>query len=91
MELAITFACIFGVISIITYVLYAVDKRRAKNKQWRIPEKVLIGFSLLGGGIGGYFAMRTQHHKTKHWYFHFFNIVGIIWQVGLLIFFILTD
>lgn len=91
MELAIIFACIFGVISIITYILYAVDKRRAKKRQWRIPEATLIGFSLLGGAIGGYFAMQTQRHKTKHWYFHFFNIVGILWQVGLLIFFILTD
>lgn len=86
MKYAIILACVFAVISIITYILYAVDKRRAKNKQWRIPEATLIGFSLLGGAVGGYFAMHTQRHKTKHWYFHFFNILGLIWQIGFIIF-----
>ncbi len=90
MKYAIIFGCIFGVISVITYTLYTVDKRRAEKKKQRIPEATLIGFSLLGGAMGGYFAMHTKRHKTKHWYFHFFNILGLIWQIGLLIFFIFT-
>ena len=90
MKYAIICACVFGVISIITYVLYAVDKSRAQKKQWRIPEATLIGFSMLGGGAGGYLAMFLFRHKTKHWYFHFFNILGMIWQIGLLIFLVLT-
>ena len=89
MKYAIVLACVFAVISIVTYVLYAVDKRRAQKKQWRIPEATLIGFSLLGGAIGGYLAMHTKRHKTKHWYFHFFNIFGLIWQIGLLIFLVI--
>lgn len=89
MKYAIILACVFAVISIVTYVLYAVDKRRAQKKQWRIPEATLIGFSLLGGAIGGYLAMHTKRHKTKHWYFHFFNIFGLIWQIGLLIFLVI--
>ena len=89
MKYAIILACVFGVISIVTYVLYAVDKRRAQKKQWRIPEATLITFSLLGGAIGGYFSMQTKRHKTKHWYFHFFNLLGLIWQIGLLIFLII--
>ena len=86
MKPAIALASIFAVLSVITYVLYAVDKRRAKQKKWRIPEATLIGFSLIGGAIGGYMAMHTLRHKTKHWYFHFFNIIGLIWQIGLPIF-----
>lgn len=89
MKYAIVLACVFAVISIVTYVLYAVDKRRAQKKQWRIPEATLIGFSLLGGAIGGYLAMHTKRHKTKHWYFHFFNIFGLIWQIGVLIFLVI--
>ena len=85
MELAGFFACIFAVLSLVTYFLYASDKRRAQKNKWRIPEATLIGFSLIGGAAGGYIAMHTKRHKTKHWYFHFFNIVGLIWQVGLLI------
>ncbi len=86
MKAAIALACIFAVLSIVTYILYAVDKKRAKQQKWRIPEATLIGFSLIGGAIGGYLAMHILRHKTKHWYFHFFNIIGLIWQIGLPIF-----
>ena len=79
-------ACIFGVISLITFVLYGVDKRRAQQKEWRIPEATLIGFSLCGGGVGSYLAMLLFRHKTKHWYFYFFNLLGIIWQIGFIVF-----
>ena len=85
MELAIFFAVIFALLSGVTYILYAVDKKRAEKNKWRIPEATLIGFSLMGGAAGGYLAMRLKRHKTKHWYFHFFNILGLVWQVGLLI------
>ena len=89
MKPAMITLCIFGVISIVTFILYAVDKRRAIQKRWRIPEATLIGFSLLGGGMGGYLAMHAVRHKTKRWYFHFFNILGLIWQIGLLIFLVI--
>lgn len=44
----------------------ASDKRRAKRREWRTPEKTFLLLALLGGGIGvlaGFFAFR---HKTKH-------------------------
>ena len=85
MHPAIICACIFGAISLITFILYAADKRRAKQKQWRIPEATLIGFSMLGGAAGGYLAMFAARHKTKHWYFHFFNMIGLLWQIGLIV------
>ena len=77
-------AICFIIISLITYCLYASDKKKAKKGKWRIPEKVLLGFSFFGGAIGGYIAMQTLRHKTKHWYFHAVNILGLIWQLGLL-------
>ena len=60
---------VFAIISLITFILYGVDKRRAKRGKWRIPERVLIGFSLLGGGVGGWLGMKLFRHKTRHWYF----------------------
>lgn len=75
-----------GVLSLVTYIFYAVDKAKAQNGEWRIPEAVLLGLSFFGGAIGGYLAMNTVRHKTKHWYFHVINILGILWQVALLIF-----
>ena len=77
---------VFAIISLITLILYGVDKRRAKKGKWRIPERVLIGFSLLGGGIGGWLGMKLFRHKTRHWYFHVINILGTALQVTALLF-----
>ncbi len=75
----------FLVISAITFILYAEDKRRAKRDEWRISESTLLFASLLGGAVGGFSAMMLLRHKTKHWYFRAINILGIIWQIGLLV------
>lgn len=69
--------------SCLAFVLYGVDKRKAKRAQWRISEKCLLCLSLLGGGIGGYAAMHVFHHKTKHWYFHVLHCIGIVGQIAM--------
>ena len=43
--------------SIITFCLYASDKKKASKGKWRIPEKVLLLCSFFGGAFGGYPAM----------------------------------
>jgi uncharacterized membrane protein YsdA (DUF1294 family)/cold shock CspA family protein len=50
--------------SVITYALYAWDKRRAQQGDWRIPEKVLHVWELLGGWPGGFLAQRRLRHKS---------------------------
>ncbi|MBO4939530.1 MAG: DUF1294 domain-containing protein [Clostridia bacterium] len=77
------------VCSLVAFVLYGVDKRKAQKEKWRISEKCLLGISFLGGGIGGYLAMHIFRHKTKHWYFHALHILGIAWQVALWVFLLL--
>ena len=54
-----------AIVSLITYILYAVDKKRAKERRFRVPEKTLLLFSFIGGAFGGYIAMFTLRHKTK--------------------------
>ena len=73
-----------AVMSVITFFMYIADKKKAQKGKWRISEKALLGMSFLGGATGGYIAMNLVHHKTKHWYFHAVNIVGLLWQYGLL-------
>ena len=58
-----------AVINLLTFIVYGVDKRRARRGKWRVPEKTLFLLPLLGGSIGALLGMRVFHHKTKHWYF----------------------
>lgn len=75
-----------GVISFITFILYGADKSKAKRGAWRIPEKVLLGFSFFGGALGGGLGMLLFRHKTKHWYFTFVNVLGLILHSCLVFF-----
>ncbi|MBQ7473360.1 MAG: DUF1294 domain-containing protein [Oscillospiraceae bacterium] len=57
------------VMSAFLFALMGVDKLKAKTGRWRISEKTLFVFALLGGAVGGTAGMFLFHHKTKHWYF----------------------
>ena len=74
-------------LSLITFILYYADKKKAEKKKWRIPEKVLLLCSFLGGAFGGYPAMLLFRHKTKgeHWYFTFINILGLLIHIAALV------
>ena len=75
---------IFGILSVITFFMYGVDKFKAQRGKWRISEKALLISSFIGGAVGGFLAMQLFRHKTKHWYFNVVNILGIVWQIGLI-------
>lgn len=53
-------------INFIGFYIMLVDKNRAIHKEWRVPEKTLIGISIIGGSIGMVLGMFTFRHKTKH-------------------------
>ena len=53
----------------IAFVLMGLDKGKAKEKKWLIPEKVLFLAAALGGSIGAMLGMSFFRHKTKHWSF----------------------
>jgi uncharacterized membrane protein YsdA (DUF1294 family) len=70
---------------IITYIIYAIDKSKAINNQYRISESTLHILSLLGGWLGAIIAQQYIRHKNKKIIFQF-----IFWiTVFLNIFFIL--
>ena len=48
------------------FLLMLADKQKARKKKWRIPEKVLLGFAVIGGSIGALAGMYTFRHKIKH-------------------------
>lgn len=53
------------VINIIGFFIMGIDKWKAKNNAWRIPENTLFAITALGGGIGTIAGMYTFRHKTK--------------------------
>ncbi len=59
----------FVIMSLLTFFLFAEDKRRAKRKKWRVPEKAFFVLAALGGSVGAIVGMWVFHHKTRHWYF----------------------
>ncbi len=71
------------VLSIAAFTAYAVDKKRAVDGRWRIPENFLLGLSFFGGGVGGYLSMFLFRHKIRKPKFQIVNLLSIVWQVGL--------
>lgn len=61
----------FVVMNLAGFFSMLIDKRRAIKSKWRIPEKSLFLFAILGGSIGSIAGMQVFRHKTQHWYFKF--------------------
>lgn len=54
------------VINVVTFLVYGIDKWKAKKSRWRIPEATLLLLATVGGSIGGWIGMKVWHHKTLH-------------------------
>ena len=73
-------------INLTAFALFGIDKKRAKKKQWRIPEKTLFLSAILGGSIGALLGMQLFRHKTKHWYFRYGIPFILLLQAALMVF-----
>ena len=60
-----TIAGIYLGLSILTFALYAADKRAAQKNRWRTPENTLLIVGLVGGWPGAAVAQQVLRHKTK--------------------------
>ena len=72
----ITFAILIW--NLLVFMIYGIDKSKAKRSAWRIPEKYLLSFAFLCGGFGAWLAEITFHHKTRKWYFKTVWFLGIV-------------
>ncbi len=43
-----------------------IDKKKAINNNYRIPEKKLFLICIMGGSLGLLIGMYKFHHKTRH-------------------------
>lgn len=74
------------IINMLTYGAFWLDKRKAKRHRWRIPEAVLLGMVVLGGGVGAMVGMKQFRHKTKKKKFKygvpiifFLELILVVW------------
>ncbi|WP_051686268.1 DUF1294 domain-containing protein [Chryseobacterium hispalense] len=54
-----------AVISIVTFIIFGIDKRKAVKHQRRIPEATLLSLTFLGGTIGALLGMLIFRHKIS--------------------------
>ena len=73
------------ILNVLTFLLYGIDKWKAKRSRWRIPESVLLGMAAFGGSIGAWLGMRVWHHKTQHKKFRYGVPVILLAQIILLV------
>ena len=75
-------------INVITFLVYGIDKWKAKRSKWRIPEATLLGLAVIGGSIGAWLGMKVWHHKTMHKKFKLGLPVIIIIQLLIIGYFV---
>lgn len=65
--------------NLLIFLIYGIDKSKARRGAWRVPEKILLILALTCGGFGAWLAGITFRHKTRKWYFK------TVWFLGMVI------
>lgn len=79
----------YAVMSMLTFIIYAIDKSKAKRGVWRIPENSLHILSLCCGWPGAMVAQQILRHKSKKirfravfWLTLVINVVILLWLLS---------
>ena len=75
------------IINILTFLIFGIDKWKARRGKWRIPEGTLIWMSIIGGSIGALVGMYLFHHKTQKLKFNL-GIPAILLAQAILAYFV---
>ena len=75
-------------VNVITFMVYGIDKLKAKKGKWRIPEATLLLLAIVGGSIGAWCGMKVWHHKTMHKKFKYGVPLILLIQIGLYLYWI---
>lgn len=83
------FIIYFVFISLVTFIVTALDKYKAKRGKYRISEATLFILAILDGALSEYLTMLAIRHKTLHKRFMIGLPAIIILQLALIIFVLL--
>lgn len=75
-----------AVINTITFMVYGIDKLKAKKGKWRIPESTLLLLAIVGGSIGAWCSVKVWHHKTLHKKFNYGIPLIVAIQIAIIIY-----
>lgn len=76
----------FITVNVLGFVLFGIDKWKAKHDKWRISEATLLSLTVIGGSIGTWVGMKVWHHKTMHKKFKYGIPLVMVLQLALLLF-----
>ncbi len=74
----------FLAINAVAFIVYGIDKYKAKKAKWRISEATLLLLAVLGGSIGAWIGMKVWHHKTMHKKFKYGIPAILLMQITLI-------
>ena len=75
-------------IILLTFIIYGIDKYKARHNHWRVREASLLLLAALGGSIGALLAMKVFHHKTQHRKFRYGVPATLIVLLAVAVFFL---
>lgn len=76
--------CYLLAINAVTFIVYGIDKYKAKKAKWRISEATLLLLAVLGGSVGAWVGMKVWHHKTMHKKFKYGISAILLIQIALM-------
>lgn len=76
---------LLAAMNIVAFIMYGIDKYKAKKSEWRIPESTLLWLAVLGGSVGALVGMKVWHHKTMHKKFYLGVPAILILQLALFV------
>ena len=71
-------------INAVAFIVYGIDKYKAKKAKWRISEATLLLLAVVGGSIGAWMGMKVWHHKTMHEKFKYGIPAILLIQIALM-------
>ena len=74
------------IINAVAFIVYGIDKLKARKGRWRISEATLLLLALVGGSIGSWLGMKVWHHKTMHRKFQYGLPVIFLLQLALAVY-----
>ena len=79
--------CYIVVINLVSFMMFGIDKYKARRGQWRISEATLLAVAAIGGSIGVWMGMKVWHHKTLHSKFRYGVPIILLVHIALMAYF----